>query len=86
MSHEPPTITEHVARAVRATMTDEESRYAHDESFNAFLALDLDDADVLYVLTHRARAAGFDDTDAYIAGFMSGAHAVMNAPSATLHA
>lgn len=61
-----------VADAVRASMTEEERRDAANDRQNAFLALDLDDADVLFVLTERAHAARFADIDAYIAGVAAG--------------
>lgn len=83
MINEPPDVSENVARIVRASMTDEERRYADDEAYNPFLALDLEDADVLYVLTDRAHAAGLEDVDAYIAGFTAGAHAVLAAITAS---
>jgi hypothetical protein len=62
-----------LAAHVRATMTPDESRYAHDEHYNVFLALDLDDPDVLFVMGRRAIAHGAKDIEAFTAGY---AHAL----------
>jgi hypothetical protein len=59
-----------LAAHVRATMTPDESRYAHDEHYNVFLALDLDDPDVLFVMGRRAIAHGAKDIEAFTAGYV----------------
>ncbi|MGI8855810.1 MAG: hypothetical protein ACR2JW_08665 [Thermomicrobiales bacterium] len=59
-----------LAAHVRATMTPDESRYAHDERYNVFLALDLDDPDVLYVMGSRAIARKAKDIEAFTAGYV----------------
>ena len=51
-------------------MTPDESRYAHDERYNVFLALDLDDPDVLFVMGSRAIAHGAKDIEAFTAGYV----------------
>jgi hypothetical protein len=40
-----------LAAHIRATMTTDESRYASDERYNVYVALDLEDADVLFALS-----------------------------------
>lgn len=59
-----------LAAHVRETMTPDESRYAHDERYNVFLALDLDDPDVLFVLGSRAIAHGAKDIEAFTTGYV----------------
>ncbi len=74
------TFSPAVAKAVRASMTEEERRDAGNDRQNVFLALNLDDADVLFILTVRARAAGVEDIDAYIAGVTAG-YAIASSPA-----
>ncbi len=62
-------ITDMLAAHVRATMTLDESRYVHDERYNVYLALDLDDADVLFVIGSRAIANGATDIEAFTDGY-----------------
>ncbi len=50
-------------------MTPDESRDAHDERYNVYLALDLDDADVLFVVGKRAIESDVEDTEAFTAGY-----------------
>lgn len=52
-----------LAAHIRATMTTDESRYASDERYNVYVALDLEDADVLFALSSRAIAHGAEDED-----------------------
>src|SRR5437870_2011659 len=66
-----------LASHVRATMTPDESRDAHDERYNVYLALDLDDADVLFVMGKRAIINGAEDIEAFTNGY---AHALAGAP------
>ncbi len=57
---------------IRATMTPDEARYAADEAYNVYLALCLDDADVLYILGSRAIAHNLRDIDAFTLGYSHG--------------
>jgi hypothetical protein len=59
-----------LAAHIRATMTPDESRYAYDERYYVFLALDLDDPDVLFVIGSRAIAHGAKDIEAFTAGYV----------------
>lgn len=61
-----------IALHIRATMTLEEAHYAADEAYNVYLALGLDDADVLYVLGSRAIANNLHDVDAFTLGYSHG--------------
>ena len=76
------TIPADVARHVRETITPEEARYIADESQNVFLALDFEDADILYVMASRALDLGATDVDSFIIGYLAG-RASMNAMPAT---
>lgn len=66
-----------LATHVHATMTSEEKRYAYDERYNVFLALDLDDADVLFIMGKRAIMHGAEDIEAFSEGY---AHAITGVP------
>jgi hypothetical protein len=59
-----------LAAHVRATITPDEARYIHDERYNVYLALDLDDADILFVLGSRAIANGATDIEAFTEGYI----------------
>lgn len=61
-----------IAPHIRAMMTPEETRYAADEAYNVYLALGLDDADVLYVIASRAIAHNLYDFDAFALGYAHG--------------
>ena len=61
-----------IAPQVRASMTPDEVREAADEGWNVYLALDLDDPDVLFALSNRAIAAGATDFDAFTLGYAHG--------------
>lgn len=58
-----------LAEHVRRTMTESETRDAADERYNVFAALELDDADVLFVMANRALDSGATDIDAFTAGY-----------------
>ncbi len=61
-----------IAPHIRATMTSEEARYAANEAYNVYLALGLEDADVLYVLGSRAIAHNLHDFEAFTLGYVHG--------------
>ncbi len=70
MVTEPTTGTRNdLAEHVRRTMTESETRDAADERYNVFAALELDDADVLFVMANRALDSGTTDIDAFTAGY-----------------
>lgn len=62
-----------LAAHVRETMTLDEARCAQDERYNVYLALGLDNADVLFVMGSRAVTHDATDIDAFTAGY---AHAL----------
>lgn len=55
MKSEERPIPPELVRHVRETMTAEETRYARDDAYNVFAALEEEDADVVFVLANRAR-------------------------------
>ncbi len=62
-------LTEMLAAHVRATMTADESRSIDDARYNVYLALDLDNADVLFVMGSRAIASGATNIEAFTEGY-----------------
>jgi hypothetical protein len=61
-----------ISSHIRSTMTPDEARDAANEAQNVYLALDLDDADVLFVIGCRAVALGAHDFDAFTSGYARG--------------
>jgi hypothetical protein len=61
-----------IAPQVRASMTPDEVREAADEGWNVYLALDLDNPDVLFALSNRAIMAGATDFDTFTLGYAHG--------------
>ncbi len=74
------TIPADLARYIRATMTPEVSRYAADEAQNVFLALEREDADILFVMASRALASGATNLDSFIIGYAAGRASTITMP------
>ncbi len=70
-------ISDDLAEHVRRTMTESETRYAADVRYNVFAALELEDADVLFVIANRALDSGVTDIDAFTLGYTQ---AIADAP------
>ncbi len=71
MNTEERPIPSELARHVRETMTVDEARYAYDDTYNVFAALE-EDADVVFILANRAREYGATDLDSFIKGYEAG--------------
>jgi hypothetical protein len=63
------------AEYVRGQMTPEQMREAEDERKNVFLALDLDDPDVLCAIAEQMHVVGATDIDSFIKGYEAGLRA-----------
>lgn len=61
-----------ISAHIRMTMTPDERRDAADERQNTYLAIGLDDADVLYAISRRAYDLGVEDFDTFALGYARG--------------
>lgn len=61
-----------LADHIRATMTPEQMREAADERKNVFLALDLEDSDVLFSIAERMHEVGAIEIDSFMKGYELG--------------